>query len=1612
MGRGRAFDEKAERLGRVEALALERLKKREAEQFIAFTHAFYDRVTPDDLLEVSVDNLYGAALSLWHFAAMRKPGEAAIRVYNPRIGEHGWQSGHTVVEIINDDMPFLVDSVVGNLARLGHELHLLVHPVVRVARDDKGRRSKLVISARDDETEAGAESVMHVQIGEQTSREALALIETRLGEVFADVRAAVEDWPGMMERLDETIAELEAGVPIEAEEVAEANAFLHWMRDDHFTFLGCRDFAYAKKRGKESLEVVEGSGHGILRDPERQVLRGSVGSGLTALVHQFFNRPELLLITKTSVRGTVHRPVHMDYIGVKRFDKAGKVIGERRFVGLFTSSAYSRTPREIPILRRRIRQVIERAGVAPTSHDGKALTHVLDTYPRDELFQIDLETLHDISTGILGLQERPRIKLFARRDTFDRFFSCIVFVPRDRLTSELRARFIEILVESLNGRLSDDTVQVGESPLARIHFIIGSEPGEAPAEPDYGRIEEKLVEAARTWSDNLHDALVDRYGEARGNVLQRRYAEAFPASYTEAFNAERAIGDIEHLEALRASGEVGLNFYRVIEDPEHVVRFKIYHPGGAVPLSDCLPMLEHMGFKVMGEVPFHLTLEDGTDIWIQDFEMLEAGGGALDLTELKPKLEGAFLRIWRGELEDDGFNRLVLRAGLEWRQVMAVRAFCKYLRQAGGSFSQEYMEDALAANPAITRKLLRFFEVRFDPGHEGKRTVQASGLVEQIQQALEAVESLDEDRILRRYLNLVQSMLRTNFYQDGADGEPKLYLSFKLDSQKVAELPLPRPFREIFVYSPRVEGVHLRGGRVARGGLRWSDRREDFRTEVLGLMKAQMVKNAVIIPVGSKGGFFPKALPVGGDREAVQAEVIASYTTFVRGLLDITDNLSGGAVVSPPAVIRYDDDDPYLVVAADKGTATFSDIANDISLQYGFWLGDAFASGGKTGYDHKVMGITARGTWEAVKRHFREMGRDIQNEDFTVVGIGDMSGDVFGNGMLLSRHIRLLAAFDHRNIFIDPDPDPEASWKERKRLFELPRSSWADYDGKLISTGGGVHDRKAKSITLTEETKAITGLDVDAVTPNELIHALLKAEVDLLWIGGIGTYVKAAREAHAEAGDRANDGLRVDGAELRCKVMGEGGNLGCTQFGRVEYALRGGRLNTDAIDNSAGVDSSDHEVNIKILMGRVVDEGELTEKQRNRQLAEMTDEVGELVLRNNYLQSQALTMAESRALDLLEPLVRYMRVLERQGKLDRGIEFLPDAETLDERRAAGLGLTRPELSVLLAYSKNILYDQFLESDLTDSEFLLNDVVKYFPRPLRKRFRGVIVEHPLRKEIIATIVANSVVNRVGITFVHDLVEETGESVEAVARAYAAARDAFELRRIWNQIEQLDDRVEAAVQTEILVQVAELLRYGTLWFLRNRARPLKISEALELFAPGIKTVAESLADLVGPTEAGALAKRVANFRARGLDDAFAERLAGLALLAAAPDIALAAGETGRPVTEVGRVYFLLGAKLGLDWLRGAADTIRPGDFWERTAIASIVDDFYDQQRGLSAKVLASANGADPEAMVASWTEANAGAVARCAGLVEDFRQSGDFDVARLALANRKVRRMLAG
>ncbi|HSL84442.1 MAG TPA: NAD-glutamate dehydrogenase, partial [Thermoanaerobaculia bacterium] len=1181
-------------------------------------------------------------------------------------------------------------------------------------------------------------------------------VRETLETVLQDVRAAVEDWPAMRAKLHEIVDGWEPDPPpVSQEEIEEARSFLRWLDDDHFTFLGYRELDLVEKDGEDCLRLVPGSSLGVLRARETEDsyrLRS-----LTAKMSYFARKPVLLFVTKANHRATVHRPAHMDYVGVKRFDAEGKVVGERRFLGLFTSVAYNRRARTIPLLKEKVERTLKRAGFPPDSHDGKALLHILETFPRDELFQISEKRLYEIALGILQLQERQRIALFVRLDPFERFVSCLVYAPRDRYNTELRLRMQAIIESAFAGKVTAHYTQVTDSPLARVHYIVKTTPGRLPPY-DLKEIETLLAAAARTWADRLLEALVARGDEERQTALFRRYREAFPVAYQERFDPEDAVADVARVEELLATGRLGLQLYRAAGAGPREVRFKLYHPGGPVALSDVLPLLENMGVRVGSEIPYEVRPEGaGRPVWIHDFQLELRGAGEVDFERLVETFPEAFERVWYGEAENDGFNRLVVRAGLAWHEVVLLRAYAKFLRQARSAFSQAYMQETLAGSPEMARLLVELFRARFDPDAREEAELRIEELRARIVAALQAVQSLDEDRILRRFLNLVESTLRTNFFQrtdhrattmlahrgagGGAPGRRKAYLSFKLASEGVTQLPRPRPLYEVFVYSPRTEAVHLRGGKVARGGVRWSDRREDFRTEVLNLMKAQMVKNAVIVPVGAKGGFVVKRPPAGGDRQALQQEAIACYETMIRGLLDLTDNLVDGVVAPPPRVVRIDGDDPYLVVAADKGTAKFSDVANRVAAEYDFWLGDAFASGGSAGYDHKAMGITARGAWVAVERHFRELGVDIRTEDFTVVGVGDMSGDVFGNGMLLSPHIRLLGAFNHLHVFVDPDPDAAASFEERKRLFSAG-GGWDASDPAKISPGGGVFDRTAKSVDLSPRIRELLGLKEESVPPNRLVQALLRSKSDLRWFGGIGTVVKASGATNPQAGERVNDAVRVDASELRCRVVGEGANLGITQRGRIEFSLQGGpggaggKINTDAIDNSGGVDTSDHEVNIKVLLGDAVREGRLALEERNGLLAEMTEEVARLVLRDNYLQTQALSVAELQGRALLDAQHRMMRTLERSGHLDRALEALPDDEELARRQAAGQALTRPELAILLAYSKIFLYGHLVSSSLVDDPLLATDLLLYFPRPLRERYGDAIERHRLRREIIA------------------------------------------------------------------------------------------------------------------------------------------------------------------------------------------------------------------------------------------------------------------------------------
>jgi glutamate dehydrogenase len=1578
----------------------ERLSVPQATEVERFVREYYADAAPEDLGEL---DLYGAALTHWHFLHRRRPGEAKVRVYTPDLEEHGWQSKHSVVEIVTDDMPFLVDSVTMALTRHGTSIHLGIHPILSVRRDDDGRLVELL--PRD--AEGVAESLIHVEIDRQADQAVADELAAELRRVLADVRAAVEDWPAMRDRIREIRTELdERPPPLDSDELDEAKALLEWIDDDHFTFLGYREYELHTQDGEDVLSSLPGSGLGILREAERKPVSRSFAQ-LPPEVRKLAREPNLLNLTKANSRATVHRPAYLDYVGVKRFDDAGAVCAERRFLGLYTHTAYSASPWEIPVLRRKVQRVLDRSGLVPGSHYHKALVEILETYPRDELFQITEDELYEIALGILHLGERRRVRIFVRRDVFGRFFSCLVYLPLERYNTETRHRIQQILQDAFGGASVDFAARVSESVLVRLHVVVYTVPG-ATREYDVAAIEARLLEATRTWVDDLHDALFEQLGEERAATLHRRYRDAFPAAYRDDFTARAAVADIRRIERLDPQGDLDLSLYLPLESEVGHLAFKLLRSGAPILLSDVLPALENMGVKVTDERPFEVRPLDGQPVWIYDFGLDYGEEVEFGTDRVRQVFQDTFAQVWSGAAENDGFNRLALGAGLTWSEIALLRAICKFLRQAGSTFSQAYMEETLAWNPGLARLLVELFRLRFEPQRRLDADQKIRELVREIEAALDAVVSLDQDRILRSFLQVVQAMLRTNFFQRDAEGRPKPYLAFKLDSPRIPELPAPRPMFEIFVYSPRTEGVHLRSGKVARGGIRWSDRREDFRTEILGLMKAQTVKNAVIVPTGAKGGFVLKRAPA--DREALRNEVVECYRVLVRGLLDLTDNLAGGEIVTPADVVRYDDDDPYLVVAADKGTATFSDIANALSAEYGFWLGDAFASGGSTGYDHKGMGITARGAWESVKRHFRELGTDIERADFTVVGIGDMSGDVFGNGMLLSPRIKLIGAFDHRHVFVDPDPDPERSFEERTRLFALPGSSWEDYDETLISPGGGVFPRTAKSIQLSTEARAALAVDAARLTPNELVRALLRAPVDLLWNGGIGTFVKAREETHLDVGDRAGDAIRIDAGELRCRVVGEGGNLGLTQRARVAFALRGGRIYMDAIDNSAGVDCSDHEVNLKILLDAIVAEGDLTGKQRNALLADMTDEVAELVLRDNYEQTQAIGTAVEQAASMADVHARYIRSLEQTGRLDRGLEFLPDDETLTERKAAGRGLTAPELAILLSYTKIALYEELLSSTLPDDAHLASELERYFPTAVRSRFRKRLARHSLRREIIAAQVTNGLVNRAGTTFVFRLREETGASAADVTRAFTVARDVFDLSSLWEEIEALDGRVAAQTQIAMLLRARILLERSTRWLLRHRPRPLDMAGAVSVFGPGAAAFAETAPALLPAADREAARQTSVELVGEGVPSALASRVAHLQTLAPALDLVELAAETGLSFDDVAAVYYAVDDRLDLHILRHRIAALPREERWDALARRALWEDLQNEQRALAADVLHESEGGPCAERVSTWVERNARPVERCLQVLADVKAGGTSDLATLSVAVREIRNLI--
>ena len=1619
-----------ELMDEVAALARERVGGDDLDLVLAFVTGYYAGVSPDDLAERKAADLYGAAAAHLNLARRRTPGTPKIRVYNPQVEQHGWQSTHTIVEIVADDMPFLVDSVRMVLNRRGYTSHLVVHPVMRFRRADDGRIEALL--PLDDAREGSVvEAVIHAEADRQTEQGVLDAIAAEMRSALDDVRATVEDWSGMREELRRSIADLRSTPPaVDPEELEETCAFLEWIENNHFTFLGFAAYRVERSGSRERYVAEPGTGLGLLRD-EGARAREAFSNLPPPRRRRDAQEPELLVLSRADIRSTVHRPSHLDYIGIRQFDAGGKVRSVRRFLGLYTSAAYTRVPRDIPLLRRKAAAVLGRAGYPRNSHAAKALQNIVDTFPRELLFQIPADELFETSMGILHLQERQRIRLFVHPDRFGRFYSCVVFVPRERFTTQSRLVIQGILEETFGGTDTEFTVRLSESVLARLYFVIRVDAKRAPSY-DIAELERRLHAVSRTWADDLRDALLESFGEERGTRLFQRYGEAFRADYRENYAARVAVLDVEKMERIEEDG-IEMSLYRPLEAGEGRLRFKLFQLGRRpVSLSDALPMLENMGLKVEDEDPSKIKRAGAPRVWLHDFGMLHGEGPEFDPDRIDETFRDAFARIWSGEVENDGFNRLVLRAGVGWREIVILRAYCKFLRQAGITFSEAYIQDALAANPGIAAMLVELFLVRLDPdrpraAHDAKGPKDAEAakdaaieqldaeleVMTRIEAALDEVANLDEDRILRSYIGVIRATLRTNYFQRGPGGSPKPYVSFKLDPHRIPELPEPRPKYEIFVYSPRVEGVHLRSGAVARGGIRWSDRREDFRTEVLGLAKAQQVKNSVIVPVGSKGGFVPKKLPVDGGRDAIQEEGIACYRIFIRGLLDVTDNLAGGQVVPPARVVRHDGDDPYLVVAADKGTATFSDIANALALEYGFWLGDAFASGGSQGYDHKGMGITARGGWESVKRHFRELGIDCQSTDFTAVGIGDMGGDVFGNGMLLSRHIRLVGAFNHMHVFIDPTPDPEATFTERERLFALPRSTWDDFDRSVLSPGGGVYPRSAKSIALSPEAREALAIDAESLTPSELIAAMLKAPVDLLWNGGIGTYVKSRRESHADVGDRANDIVRVNGDELRCRIVGEGGNLGLTQLGRIEFAAAGGRVNTDAIDNSGGVDCSDHEVNIKVLLNDVVSGGDMTEKQRNELLEDMTGEVGELVLRNNYLQTQALSVAATQATSLLEVHSRLIRRLERDGELDRDIEFLPGVEEIAERLAAHGGLHAPELSVLIAYVKIRLFQRALASALPDEPYVVNELRAYFPFALRERCSGLMPAHRLAREIVSTVVANEMVNRCGITFAFRLGEETGADDADIARAYLVAREVYGTRGTWEAIEALDNVVGADVQVSMLLETRKLVERGARWLLRNRPRPLDIARDTGHFAGGVTALRRQLRDVVADSSRTAIDAAKDRLVGRGVPEDLALEVASGNDLLSALDVVEVASSAGISVEDAASVYFALGETLDLHWLRDQIAALPRDNRWQALSRAALRDDLYAQLSALTLDSLRlDAGEATAAERVEAWLEQNRIPVARCRQILGDLASVGRTEFTMLSVAMGEIRTLRQG
>lgn len=1565
----------------------------------------YSNVSQDDLFARNESDLYGAVVSLWQHIVDKDPKDVSVRVFNPTLARQGWQSTHTVVEIVVPDSAFLVDSIKMALNRLGFTSHFMANAPTQIHRN-KGQ----VVSINDDEGEM--QSLFHIEIDRVNEKARMDNLKEELIGVLKDTRLVVEDWSAMSNKLEVVINEIESNaknIPIDAQRMDEGLAFLRWLGAHNFTFMGYKEFNLNPIKGDFELVPASSQAYGLFTKPER--VRSYKLSELSESAKEEARKAELLILTKGSTASTIHRPAHTDSVGIKKFDEKGNVVGEHRFIGLYTSAVYNQSVGNIPLIRDKVTRILGSSGYLKGSYSWKVLHNILENYPRDELLQAQESELLEVGMGVVQMQDRDLLRLFVRKDPFGRFYSCMVYVTKERYNTELRHKTQQLFKEYFSSNQPVEfTTFFSESPLARTHYIVRVD--NTNQDINVKNIERNLMEASSSWDDRLSQSIINHFGENQGTEIAKQYKAAFPRSYKEdTLAGGTAVADIEQLEALNEENKLGMLFYRPqeIKSDSKAVRLKLYHRDEPIHLSDVMPMLENLGLRVIGESPYEIEKEDGTVYWILDFSMLHRGDQKVDLREARERFQQAFAAIWSGELESDGFNRLILSAGLTGKEVTILRSYARYMRQVSFPFSQQYIEETLSNHYQLAQALVSLFEKRFEPSIKS-RNKQEDKLVASIKEQLEKVESLDDDRIIRRYMEMIQATIRTNYYQVDDNGNPKPWLALKLMPRKIPEIPAPVPEFEIFVYAPDVEGVHLRAGKVARGGLRWSDRQEDFRTEILGLVKAQQVKNTVIVPVGAKGGFVCKQQQNLTTRDEIFAEGQRCYKRFIRALLDVSDNIVEGKIVPPNNVVRHDQDDAYLVVAADKGTATFSDIANSVAAEYQFWLGDAFASGGSNGYDHKAMGITAKGGWESVKRHFREMGVNCQTTDFTCVAIGDMAGDVFGNGMLLSKHTRLQAAFNHLHIFIDPNPDAAKSWIERERLFNLPRSSWEDYDPKLISAGGGVFSRRAKSISLTPEIQKMVGTQKQSVTPTELIKLLLKMKVDLLWNGGIGTYVKASSESHTDVGDRANDSLRIDGCDLRAKVVGEGGNLGMTQRGRIEYALSGGRVNTDFVDNVGGVDCSDNEVNIKIFLNTLVSNGDLTLKQRNELLDSMEEEISEIVLEDAYCQAESISVSEYQGTAQVKEQIRFIHTLEKMGKLDRALEYIPDDETLLEREKHGQGLTRPELSVLIAYSKMVLKEQLACDDVANDAYNAHLLVKYFPSRLRCHYEDKMPIHPLSQEIIATSLANQMVNEMGCNFVSRLQDETGSTVIDITKAYVAARVIFDAETLFEHIRALDNVATAEVQYELMMCVRRLLRRSSRWLLRNRMVKRNITDIIDHFQSDINHIKQHVDHYLVESEVKEHNQLAQAWIKQGVDKPLANTIARLTSLYSALDISAVAAESKMTIEHTATLYFTLGDKLSLHWFLNQINNQPIDNHWQALARATFREDLDWQQRQLTLQVLnCSSQEADVSNVVSvleEWIATNQVSIDRWESILNEFKVGNAHEFAKFSVALREL------